>query len=451
MLKSPHSPKFRIAHSPKGWTDGTISSEWIKDFDEKTRTKANGRARLLLVDGHNSHYTLEFLDYARQHNIHVLCYPAHSTHVYQGLDVVIFSPLKRFWTQERDQFESSKRQKITKSNFISIYSRAHCRALTPENIRAAFKKTGVWPFNPNVITEEAMAPSIESSSNGSLPLPQPSPVRALTQAIHQYQQHCKSLSQSNNQSAPTVSPTATATQLPLTSIAEKVVAELSSTSVAFLVSEKPVESSDQLPCLPNANVSLSNKRKHILLETKPKTDCERELQQALSNSYTREQGIQATMVLQKMYCDRVQQQLQGQEKKKNTTKGGHLVGDGLPILLTGESFHSHVVEHRRITQEEAIAQDARRVAREERAEAMKVWKELEMERVKRNQDRRALHKEEIKQWEEERDQAKAEKRSWSKTKPKLGKLEGPALKPTLNGDNDNDNGDGGDEVPDSEN
>jgi len=133
------------------------------------------------------------------------------------------------------------------------------------------------------------------------------------------------------------------------------------------------------------------------------------------------------------------------------TKGGHLVGDGLPILLTGESFHSRVVEHQRITQEEAIAHDARRVAREEKAEAMKAWKELEMEWVKRNQDQRALHKEEIKQWEEERDQAKAKKCSWSKTKPKLGKLKGPALKPTLNGDNDHDNGDGGDEVPDGEN
>jgi len=170
-----------------------------------------------------------------------------------------------------------------------------------------------------------MAPSIESSSNGSLPLPQPSPVRALTQAIHQYQQHCKLLSQSSSQSAPTVSPTTTATtqkQLPLTSIAEKVVAELSSTSATFLVSKKLVESSDQLPCLPNANVSPSNKRKHILLETKPKTDCERELQQALSNSYTREadleganQGIQATMVLQGMYCDHVQQSKDKKRRK----------------------------------------------------------------------------------------------------------------------------------------
>ncbi|KAF9218231.1 hypothetical protein BS17DRAFT_721989, partial [Gyrodon lividus] len=61
------------------------------------------------------------LDYARHHNIHVLCYPAHATHVYQGLDVAIFRPLKNCWTEERDQYESSTHQKVTKANFITIY------------------------------------------------------------------------------------------------------------------------------------------------------------------------------------------------------------------------------------------------------------------------------------------------------------------------------------------
>ncbi|EGO01399.1 hypothetical protein SERLA73DRAFT_50416, partial [Serpula lacrymans var. lacrymans S7.3] len=53
------------------------------------------------------------LDYACEHNIHILCYPTHATHVYQGLDVVTFSPLKRFWTEEQDQYETSKWQKVT--------------------------------------------------------------------------------------------------------------------------------------------------------------------------------------------------------------------------------------------------------------------------------------------------------------------------------------------------
>jgi hypothetical protein len=114
-------PPSSIAHSPKGWTDGVIGHLWIEDFDKKTREKANGQARLLIVDGHNSHYTKEFLDYARENKIHILCYPAHATHVYQGLDVVVFGPLKWYWTQERDAFETEKQQKVTKANFVSIY------------------------------------------------------------------------------------------------------------------------------------------------------------------------------------------------------------------------------------------------------------------------------------------------------------------------------------------
>lgn len=82
----------------KGWTDGKIGVEWIKIFDEQTWEKAAGCHQLLLVDGHNSHYTLGFLGYTTAHNIHILCYPAHATHIYQGLDIAVFRVLKLFWT-----------------------------------------------------------------------------------------------------------------------------------------------------------------------------------------------------------------------------------------------------------------------------------------------------------------------------------------------------------------
>ena len=48
----------------------------------------------LSMAGHNSHYTVEFLKYAIDNNIAVLCYSSHCTHLYQGLDVIIFSPQK---------------------------------------------------------------------------------------------------------------------------------------------------------------------------------------------------------------------------------------------------------------------------------------------------------------------------------------------------------------------
>ncbi|KAI3998029.1 hypothetical protein K525DRAFT_215113, partial [Schizophyllum commune Loenen D] len=67
-----------------------IGVEWIKDLDNQTKAKAAGRPRLLLVDGHNSGYTRALLSYEREANIRALCYSAHTTHVLQGLDVVIF-------------------------------------------------------------------------------------------------------------------------------------------------------------------------------------------------------------------------------------------------------------------------------------------------------------------------------------------------------------------------
>ena len=129
---------YRIAYSEKGWTNGEIDVEWIKFFDKKTRKKANGQHRLLLVDGHNSHYTWGFLEYACANQIIVLCYLAHTTHLLQGLDVVVFAILKRMLSDECDCWECETGEMVSKSNFLGIYGRAHLRALTLETIKSAF-------------------------------------------------------------------------------------------------------------------------------------------------------------------------------------------------------------------------------------------------------------------------------------------------------------------------
>jgi hypothetical protein len=83
--------------------------------------------------------------------------------VYQGLNVAVFSLLKREWAEERVKWEWEKREKVTKSNFLAIYGATHIRALRPDIIASAFHKTGVWPFDCTVVTAEMMAPSLESA------------------------------------------------------------------------------------------------------------------------------------------------------------------------------------------------------------------------------------------------------------------------------------------------
>ena len=142
----------------------------MKIFEEQTREKANGEYRLLIVDGHNSHYTIAFLLLARLHLIIVLCYPAHGTHIYQGLDVVIFAILKLLLSKERDKLLRDTGKAINKSNFLSVITNAYVQALTPGNIKTAFRKTGIHPFNPDVVTSDMLAPSKETSLEANLPV-----------------------------------------------------------------------------------------------------------------------------------------------------------------------------------------------------------------------------------------------------------------------------------------
>ena len=107
-----------IGYQKKGWTCGEIRAEWIKIFDTETKDKVKeGEYWLLLVDGHNSHYTITFLLYACEHLIIIFCYIPHGTHIFQGLDVVIFSPLKKYIGEEWDNWLREYAAAMDKNSF----------------------------------------------------------------------------------------------------------------------------------------------------------------------------------------------------------------------------------------------------------------------------------------------------------------------------------------------
>jgi len=100
----------------------------------------------------------------------------------------MFSVLKCYWSEERDKFERETKTKVSKENFLCVYAAAHIHTFTTENIKACFWKTGFVLFNPDVITAEMMAPSLESSSAGVMPLfnQQGSPVRAVSALLQEH-------------------------------------------------------------------------------------------------------------------------------------------------------------------------------------------------------------------------------------------------------------------------
>jgi hypothetical protein len=157
----------------------------MKIFEEQAQEKANREYRLLVIDGHNSHYTVALLLLARLHQIIVICYPAHGTHIYQGLDVVIFVILKLLLSKERDKLLRDTGKAINKSNFLSVITNTYRQALTPGNIKTAFRKTGIHPFNPDVVTPDMLAPSKETSLEANLPVETSDAAKLFVGMLHQ--------------------------------------------------------------------------------------------------------------------------------------------------------------------------------------------------------------------------------------------------------------------------
>lgn len=54
--------------SKNGWINADIYLEWIKFFVRN-------------IDGHASHVTVEVIQFARANDVHLLCLPAHTTHI----------------------------------------------------------------------------------------------------------------------------------------------------------------------------------------------------------------------------------------------------------------------------------------------------------------------------------------------------------------------------------
>jgi hypothetical protein len=77
-----------------GYSNNKLALEWLKYFERFSAKRQQGVYRLLILDNHDSHITIEFLSYAEEHKIIVYFLPPYATHFLQPLDVVVFQPYK---------------------------------------------------------------------------------------------------------------------------------------------------------------------------------------------------------------------------------------------------------------------------------------------------------------------------------------------------------------------
>ena len=155
-------PGATMAMQPRAWMTTYLFSAWLSHFIESVQSMEGisvDRRHLLILNGHNSHCTLDVVLEARAVGLDILTLPAHTSHALQPLDVSVFKSFKQNFRIYRDFWTSRNlSQPTTKSTLAHWVHLALRKALTKENISSGFRATGIYPLNRAAVNSY-LAPS----------------------------------------------------------------------------------------------------------------------------------------------------------------------------------------------------------------------------------------------------------------------------------------------------
>ena len=135
------------AKSLNGYMDEELFFSWFKFFVAKTQHLDK---RLLIIDGHGSHISLNVIDTARENNM-LYCLPPHTTHILQPLDVSLYKPLKNHFSRITDfiilaSVTLNEKVLINKTNFHVVFLRSFWQNNDNNNYQIWFSSVWDLPF-----------------------------------------------------------------------------------------------------------------------------------------------------------------------------------------------------------------------------------------------------------------------------------------------------------------
>ncbi|RYP34503.1 hypothetical protein DL766_002945 [Monosporascus sp. MC13-8B] len=158
--------------SENGWTNTEIGLKWLREvFIPHTKPQDPDEWRLLVIDGHNSHTTEEFMWMCLQNKIYIIFLPAYASHVFQPLDVGVFATLKRryrYWFRERCYGRAS--EATDKTDFLWAFAKAWEEVMmTSEYIMKGWEATGLRPINKRKVLNNRYVREGGAMANAPVP------------------------------------------------------------------------------------------------------------------------------------------------------------------------------------------------------------------------------------------------------------------------------------------
>ena len=150
----PELQEATFAVSESGYMDDELGLQYIKEhFDPYTRdaafkvqnavdAKYGGPPRCLIIDGHTSHIAWRVVQYALENNIHMICLPSKSTHLFQPLDVGCFGVLQTTYEKNLSGWlRENPLSVMSKPAFLGILHKTRSEVYSMECITGAWRNS----------------------------------------------------------------------------------------------------------------------------------------------------------------------------------------------------------------------------------------------------------------------------------------------------------------------
>ncbi|EED14599.1 conserved hypothetical protein [Talaromyces stipitatus ATCC 10500] len=147
-----------IAPAENGFITDEIAFEWLQHFHHFTKPEKWGDWRLLLMDNHTTHLTMQFVEYCEIFHIRPFRFPAHSTHFLQPLDGVPFQQYKHVHGRVVNKVARLAGFDFDKNDFFEELHDIRLKTFTNRTIRNGWRERGIWPINPSLILDKMPSP-----------------------------------------------------------------------------------------------------------------------------------------------------------------------------------------------------------------------------------------------------------------------------------------------------
>lgn len=140
-----------VGKSEKGYiTMETLYEYLCNSFNDWLNQNEVQRPIIIWTDWHETRNNYYLGKQLQELNIVLYGLPPNTTHIMQPLDVGVFGPLKKNWSQGAKDYEHENPDTlITQINFAKVFLPIYFNCVSTNHIKAGFKKCGICPFDPD--------------------------------------------------------------------------------------------------------------------------------------------------------------------------------------------------------------------------------------------------------------------------------------------------------------